>query len=112
MTNLKKIPCLKCGGNISHWVGSRLECLNCGQQFKYHKIKKIKRRLSKKCVTCGKQFKNSHSSILNCSEKCSIKYRKKWFKKYNKNHQSEINKSRKKYERKNPKRIKYHLKTK
>ena len=97
---MKKIPCLKCGGKVSHMFGQRLVCVDCGEQFKYHRIKRMKRRLEKKCITCGKKFNNSHSSVLNCSKNCSIKYRKKWFRKYNKNHKKEIEASRQKYKRK------------
>lgn len=95
----KKIPCLKCGGKISHMFGQRLVCDDCGQQFKYHKIKRLKRKLEKKCVTCGKKFIDTQSGVLNCSKNCSAKYRKKWFRKYNSNHKKEINISRKKYEK-------------
>lgn len=93
------IPCLKCGGNLFVLFGARLECEDCGNQFKYGKIKRLKRNLEKKCVTCGNYFKNTHTGVLNCSANCSVKYRKKYFRKYNKKHKEAINISRQKYEK-------------
>lgn len=95
----KPVLCLKCGGKVGPLFGKRLECNVCGSQYHLIKVKKLKRKIEKKCVTCGKKFKSTKGDILNCSKKCSVKHRKKWFRKYNKNHQSQIKKSRRKYEK-------------
>ena len=90
---------MKCGGNISVLFEKRLACDECGQQYKLTKVKRLKKKLEKKCVICGKKFKDTQRGVLACSKKCSIKHRKKWFKKYNKTHKKEIQKSREKYKR-------------
>jgi len=96
---MKKIPCLKCGGTVSVLFEKRLSCDICGIQYQLKRVKRLKRKLEKKCITCGVKFIDTHSGILNCSKSCSVKYRKKWFRKYNKNHQKMIKKSRAKYEK-------------
>ena len=74
---MKKIPCIKCGGKLSHMFGVRIECVDCGIQYQLKITKKLKRKLEKKCVTCGNKFKDTQSGVLNCSKNCSVKYRKK-----------------------------------
>lgn len=80
--------------------GIRLECVDCKTQYQIKKVKRLKRKLEKKCVYCGDTFKDTKSGVLTCSKNCSIKHRKKWFRKYNKAHKKEFRKYHQKYEKK------------